>query len=658
MSRSAGQTRFPHLLSPLRIGSVEVRNRIFSSGHETCLSDGPKIGADLIAYHEARAKGGAGLIICEIGLIDERARPGSTVLSAASDDCIAGYSRLAQAVHSHGAKLFAQMFHPGRDSWGSVHGGAGLAFAPSPAPNERFRVIPRAMPASMVWEVISLYGDAAARMKRAGLDGVEIVASHGFLPAQFMNERTNWRSDEFGGSFANRLRFIREVALDMRRKAGDDFVIGMRISGDELSDDGLEPRDVVSICSALDGDNLLDFYHLVMGTMSQLRGSQAVVPPMDTALAQPAAVASAIRKKVKRPVFAAGRINHAVLAEELIASGQLDMCAMTRSLISDPEFPKKVLADRLDDIRLCIGCNQACIGRVHNGQSVSCIQFPESGRELKYGTIKQATQKKTIAVVGGGPAGLKAAAIAAARGHDVTLFEKAARVGGQGLLAQRLPGRSEFGGLVTNLEHEAKLAGVRIRTRTVVTSEMVMNLHTQAVVLATGAKPRYPQLEMIEGAPIIDAWQAIRDEVNVGTRIVIADWRCDWIGLGLAEKYAQAGHHVRLAVTGGEPGQAIQSYVRNHSLAKLHKLGVEIVPYARVIGADSDSVYFEHALSGDAIICEDVNTLILAQGHSADTELEEQLRGSLEELHVIGDCLSPRTAEEAVREGLEVGSIV
>ncbi|WP_352536490.1 NAD(P)-binding protein, partial [Mesorhizobium sp. M0114] len=446
MPKMVEQLRFPNLLSPINVRKVQIRNRILSSGHETSLSDGRFIGDRLVAYHEARAKGGAGLIICEIGLVDERARPMANVLTAASDECIAGYARLADAVHKHGCKLFAQLFHPGRDSWGSIHGGAPFAYAPSPAPNERFHVIPRAMTNRMVKEVISLYGDAAARLQRAGVDGVEIVASHGFLPAQFLNERTNWRTDEFGGSFSNRLRFVRGVALDMRRKAGENLVIGMRISGDEQADDGLQPEEVVTICAALDEEKLLDYYHIVMGTMSQLRGSQSVVPPMDTSLAQPAEVAASIKSRVSQPVLAAGRINHAALAEELIATGRLDMCAMTRSLISDPEFPSKVLADRLDEIRLCIGCNQGCIGRIQVRQTVTCIQFPESGRELEYGVRKPAMVIKNIAVVGGGPAGLKAAAVAAARGHKVTLFEKSPKIGGGGRRAPPRPGPARIWG--------------------------------------------------------------------------------------------------------------------------------------------------------------------------------------------------------------------
>lgn len=647
--------RFSHLFSPLSIRGVTVRNRILSSGHETHLSDGPLIGDRLVAYHTSRAAGGAGLIIVELGLVDERARPTPTVLGVASDACIAGYRRLANAVHDHGCKLFVQLFHPGRDSWGSIHGDAPLAFAPSPSPNERFHVIPRAMPRRMVQEVIGLFGDAAARIQRAGVDGVEIVASHGFLPAQFLNERTNRRADEFGGSFTNRLRFLREAALDARRKAGDELVIGLRISGDEQSDDGLQPGEVVEICSALDQEQLFDYFHIVLGTMSQLRGSVSVVPPMGTGVAQAVEVAAAVKAGVTRPVFAAGRIIEASLAEELVASRRVDMCAMTRSLICDPELPNKVRDGRIDDVRLCIGCNQACIGRIQAGQSVSCIQYPESGRELEYAKLKRPA-RRTVVVVGGGPAGLKAASVAAARGHQVMLFEKAARVGGQALLAQLLPGRSEFGGIITNLGREAVAAGVHIKTRALVTAATLANLRVDAVVLATGATPRRPQMQIGAGARVIDAWQALRDEVDPGSRVVIADWPCDWIGLGLAEKYARAGCSVRLAVTGIVPGQMVQMYVRNLGIARLHELGVQMIPHARLIGVDADSVYFEHALSGQAVVCEDVDTLVLAQGHAADTSLEDELADYNGELHVIGDCLAPRTAQEAVREGLEIGA--
>jgi NADPH-dependent 2,4-dienoyl-CoA reductase/sulfur reductase-like enzyme len=325
-------------------------------------------------------------------------------------------------------------------------------------------------------------------------------------------------------------------------------------------------------------------------------------------------------------------------------------------MICDPEMPAKTASGRLDDVRACIACNQACIGHFHLGYGISCIQHPETGRELDYGEVKPAARRKRVLVAGGGPAGMKAAAVAAARGHDVTLHEAAARLGGQALLAQLLPGRAEFGGIVTNLTREMELAGVKVMRASRVDAALLRREAPDAVILATGAKPRRPAMEGAQTAHVVDAWQVLREEVNVGASALIADWRCDWIGLGLAEKLARAGCRVRLAVNGYVPGLTIPQYVRDHWNGTLHKLGVEVIPYARLYGADGDTVYLQHIASGEPIICEGVDTLVLALGHEQESSLAEAIADWPGEVHRIGDCVAPRTAEEAVLEGLKAAS--
>ena len=259
-------------------------------------------------------------------------------------------------------------------------------------------------------------------------------------------------------------------------------------------------------------------------------------------------------------------------------------------------------------------------------------------------------------VAGGGPGGMKAAAVAAERGHDVTLYEASVRLGGQALLAQRLPGRAEFGGIVTNLAHEMALAGVRVVTGVRVDKALVVREAPDAVIVATGARPHIPQFEGAEEAHVVDAWRVLSGEANVGASVVIVDWRCDWIGLGLAEKLARDGCRVRLSVPGTVPGLAIQQYLRDQWMGTLHKLGVEVIPYTRLHGADADAVYLQHTTSGEAVVCEDVDTLVLALGHERVAELEADLAGYGGVVHAIGDCVAPRTAEEAVLEGLKVAA--
>ncbi len=646
--------RFPNLFSPFTIRNVEVRNRIFSSGHGTLLAAG-NVTDELIAYQRARAEGGAGLVVIEVASVHPTALYNAHMLKVETDECIPGYRRLAEAVHGAGCKVFAQLFHPGREILQSQDGSATAAFAPSAVPNDRFHVMPRAMPREMVREVVESYGDAARRMKEAGIDGAEIVASHGYLPSQFLNPHANIREDEYGGDFKGRLRFVEEVVADMRAKTGD-FVVGLRISADERDRGGLGDADVLAICEALDAPDGVDYMSVVAGTSASLGGSLHIAPPMFYEAGYTAPYAAAVKARVSKPVFVAGRINDPRIAEEVITTGQADMCAMTRAMICDPAMAGKAQTGRLDDIRACIACNQACIGHVLTGYSVSCVQHPESGRELAFGALAPADPPRRVLVAGGGPAGMKAAAVAAARGHEVTLYERAGQLGGQALLAQLLPGRSEFGGIVTNLAREMELAGVEVVKNTAVTAELIAREAPDAVVLATGAVPYRPPIEGEEEAHIVDAWQVIRGEANVGASVAIADWRCDWVGLGLAEKLARDGCRVRLCVNGNMPGQMIQQYVRDRWLGELHKLGVEITPLARLYGADGDSVYFEHATSGEPIVCEGVETLVVALGHRAVDELEQALAGFAGEVIPIGDCLAPRTAEEAVLEGLKAGA--
>jgi len=650
--------RFPNLFSSFQINKLRLKNRIISTGHETHLNDNGKIGDRMIAYHEARAKGGAGLIITEVGLVHSSAVFVANPIRLDTDECISGYERLAKVLHGYDCGLISQLFHPGREILSSEDGTSPVSYSASAVPNERFHVLPRPMPTTLVEEVIDYYGQAAQRMYKAGVDGVEIVASHGYLPAQFLNPNVNQREDLYGGCFDNRLRFVREIAASIRDITDADFVIGLRLSGNEQSPDGLGSEEMVEICVSLAADGLLDYFSVVAGSSSTLTGSIHIVPPMSESTGYTAPLAQRIKEQVNIPVFVTGRINQPQIAEEILRANHADMCGMTRAMIADEQMPNKAYENKLDEIRACIGCNQACIGHFHEGYPISCIQNPVSGREVAYSQIKPAAVKRNIMVIGGGPAGMKAAAVAAARGHFVNLYEKSNRLGGQALLAQLLPMRGEFGGIVTNLEQEIQQAGVTVNLNTAVDMKMIKALQPEVIVLATGATPRWPTIEGVENAHVVDAWQVLNEEVKVGSSVVIADWRADWIGIGIAEKLVQEGCRVRLAVNGYMPGQTIQMYVRDSSVGRLHKMGVEIIPYVRLFGVDEDSVYLQHTMSSEPVICEETDTLVLCQGHSPVNDLEVLIQEAGFELHLIGDCLSPRTAEEAVLEGFRLAMVL
>ncbi|MDR0809591.1 MAG: FAD-dependent oxidoreductase [Gemmobacter sp.] len=646
----------PHLFQPLPLRGATLKNRIMSSGHDTCLPEHGLINDAYIAYQEARAKGGAGLIVTQVAGVHETARYTSHLIMADSDACIPGYRRLAEVCHAHGAVVVSQLFHPGREIMESANGMLAVAWSASATPSERFHVMPRAMPPTMITEIVQSYAAAARRMWQAGLDGVEFVGSHGYLPAQFLNPRVNRRQDGYGGGLENRLRFLREALAAMRAATDENFIIGMRLSANEKDEAGLTNAETLEAAKAL--QDQIDYLSLTLGSSATLGGAVHIVPPMNYPAAYTAPDARSYKQALTIPVFTAGRINQPQEAEAAIARGDADVCAMTRAMICDPDMPAKAEAGRFDDIRACIGCNQACIGHFHRGLPISCIQHPETGRETAFGTHPKAASPRRVMVVGGGPAGLKAAAIAAERGHEVTLFEAAPRLGGQALLAQLLPQRAEFGGIATNLARECELAGVTLRRNTRVDAALIRDFAPDAVILATGAQPYIPAMETDGEMQVLTAWQVLRREAKAGARVLVTDWRADWIGPGIAELLAREGSRVDLAVCGLHMGETLPFYLRDATAGTLHRLGVTITPYARLVGTFGDTVVLQHTASGEPIEIAGVDTLVLCTGHLPEDGLAAEVAALGIDCRQIGDAMTARTAEEAVYEGMLAGRTV
>ena len=649
-------TSYTRLFSPLMIGSCTIKNRIVSSGHDTVMVNHGEVSEQLIAYHQARATGGVGLIIVQVAGVHESARYTSHILMAIDDSCISGYTKLANVVHEHGTKIFGQLFHPGREVMESQDGSSPVALAPSAVPNERFRVMPRALQTSEIDEIIDGYAKAAVRLQSAGLDGVEIVASHGYLPAQFLNPFLNLRDDEYGGAPENRLRFLKCVLEAVRDSVQSDFVVGLRISLNEHDPTGLDEDIALDASAQLDREGLLDYVSVTTGTSAALMSSGHIAPEMHYANGYTAPLSARMKAAVGVPVLVAGRINQPQEAERILADGDADACVMTRALICDPEMPNLAATDRSDDIRACIACNQACIGHFHMGFAISCIQHPETGREIEYGQRIRTARPRHVTVVGGGPAGMKAASVAAERGHDVTLFESASQLGGQILLAQMLPGREEFGGAAINLEREVVRAGVRILTNTVMDAALLRASDADVVVVATGARPYRPVMEVMGQPTVLDAWQVLRGEVAPAGHVVVVDWKGDWVGIGVARVLARHGHRVTLCVNGYAAGESLQQYVRDAQLAALQRERIDVVALVRLFGVDDDTVYLQHVLTDEPIMINQVSGVVLACGHESSSSLLSELAALDREVVGIGDCLSPRSVEEAVLEGLMVAS--
>ncbi|MGO2648981.1 MAG: FAD-dependent oxidoreductase, partial [Brevibacterium aurantiacum] len=645
---------FPHLFEPITLGARTIRNRIVSSGHDTVLDDHGAIGDDLVAYHEARAQGGCGLIVLQVSGVHETARYTNHVLMATDDSSIPGYRAVAEAVHRHGATIFAQLFHPGREVMDGERGMAPRAVAPSDTPQERFKVVPEALSTEVIKEIIAGYASAAKRITDAGIDGVEIVASHGYLPIQFFNPRVNTRTDEYGGSPASRRRFLAEVVAGVRAAVGPDVVVGLRLSGEEKTEDGLVATEILDLIEHLDSLECLDYFSITAGDSSTLQGAVHIVPSMQIDPAYAASLSEQVKKITDKPVMVAGRINQPHEAEKAIAEGRTDMAIMTRAMICDPEIANKSGRDAVDEIRACIGCNQACIGHFQMGVPISCIQYPESGRELTFLPRPRVRTRRRVLVIGGGPAGLKAAAVAAEAGDDVVLCEREPHLGGAVLLAQEMPYRSEFGGAATNLSAEAKRAGVDIRTSTTVTQQILDEVAPEHVIVATGAKQRMPHIEIDDGAFVIGARDYLNTQPILPTgRVLVTDWKGDWIGLGIALRLAEARVPVTLATAANFAGAAIQQYTRTLLMSQALRAGVDFVNDARLVGVDAETGYLQSTLCE---IVHEVDGVAATIVSGAPQSVIPDLDFGSASVHTIGDALAPRTVEEAVFEGLEAAN--
>lgn len=649
--------RFKTLFSPFRIGRLELANRIVSTAHGTYM---PKDGlqtAQIASYQAARAAGGVGLIILEATSVHATAIGGPRYAVATDDACIPGYRKVFEAIHAHGTRAFVQLYHPGRDdiAGGTNDGTIAPVWSSSATRCEANQLMPRAMSVALIGDVVAGYGSAARRLVQAGADGIEISAHHGHLISQFLDPKVNRRTDEYGGSFANRFRIMEEIVRAVRAAIGPDIVLGVRLPTDEMSAAGISFDDAIEEVAAVDAMDEVDFIHVTPGSTATYDGTVHVVPPMAFAAGYMSPLFAAIRKRVSKVLIATGRMNDPQVAEEVLASGTADLVGMTRALICDPEMPNKAREGRSDDIRYCIACNQACVGHGRKGGFVSCIQRPETGRETEFGILRRVSTAKRVLIAGGGPAGLKAASIAAERGHVVTLYERDPRLGGQVRLAERMPGRAEFGGIVTNLESELERHRVEVRLNSALDLHEAKARGADAVVIATGAVAYIPDFLGRDEPGVVHAWDVVADKASVGKSVVIADSTLDWVSFGVAEKLARAGHSVTLCALGFGAGDNLPIGTKGHWLGVLHSLGVKIEPLMRLGGFSDGTAFFEHAINRQVISFEGVDTLVVSTGGEADAALEEGFAEFGGQVLTIGDCLSPRTVEEAILEGLRAG---
>ena len=677
--------QFPNLFSPLQIGRVTVANRISFSAHLTNLSEHGLPSERLTAYLAARARGGTGLIITEEQSVHPTDRAYEHLIEAFLPEVIPGYKQLTREVHRYDTRIFAQLNHNGQQCSGSLS--RLPVWAPSPIPDVLYRETPKAMEIEDIREVVDYFARSAVHVREGGFDGVELQFGHSSLARQFMSPLTNFRGDEYGGDSDNRMRFPLEVVAAVRHAVGNDFTLGVRLCADELIPGGLNLEDAKLIAQRLQATGLLDYFNLTLATFYNL---YLVGGPMHLPLGYTVPLAAGIKSVATLPVFATGRINDPALAERVLAEGQADMIGVVRGQIADPDFAKKAWEGRTEEIRYCIACNQNCYGRVGLNKTIGCVQNPSNGVE---GTdddehrLRPALRKKRVMVVGGGPAGMWAAKIAKLRGHDVTLYEKGEELGGQVLIAAKGAGRDEFGVIVRNERNQLNRLGVPVKLGVEVTPEFVAEVQPDAVIVATGSRPKQSPVGGADGPGIFNVWQVLTGDAadRLGQKVLLIDYDGHHQATATAEFLAELGKTVHVVTSslfvGSELGPSQDLYL---SRQRLMQKGVTFTPDFAVMeikhGDAGAEIHGFNVYSNVWDVFAGYDSIVTAMGNDADDSLYFALKASAAagapgaaangvgapavadarplELYRVGDCVAPRKVDMAIHEGYMAGKRV
>lgn len=644
----------PHLFEPYQMGRVRLRNRLVFAGHGSRFIDPHEhtLTERQAHYLAERARGGVGLIIQGSGIVHPTGLTFGGINQVWDDSCIPAYARVVDAVHEHGAAIFAQLSHLGRQGTGFPSHRE--LWAPSAIPDPSSRVVPHAMTLAEIRELIECYRAATRRFLAAGFDGLEVYMAHGYLLCSFLSRFSNTRTDAYGGSLENRMRLPLEVLSAVREEAGPDVPVGIRISADEFVPDGLtveESREIVA--------RLLDAVPVDYVSVSQSNYAtiDRQIPDMSYPRAPFAHLPRAIREVTRGvPVFAVARIVTAQKAEELIADGTADFVCLVRPLIADPDLPNKAREGRFDEIRPCISCNVGCRGGPHRGVPVACLVNPVVGFEKQWGgeRWRPAPQSRYVVVVGGGPAGLKTAETAALRGHRVTLLEASDRLGGQVLTAAAaMPYRDEFADATRHLERQVRRLGVEVRLGVHADADLVAELRPDLVVVATGSTPGRPDVPGADLPHVTTAHEAIERGVE-GHRVVVLDsGEADWKCLTTAERLAADGHAVTL-LTPVSAAAELDAFSRPPMLRRLGAAGVRFREHHQVVAITAEHVVSRHAWSGEEVR-DPADAVVCAWYGVARDELVEQLTARGLEVRAVGDALAPRRAIDAIWDGFRIG---
>lgn len=636
------------IFSPYKIGNCEIPNRLVVPAMVANMCpDNGKASEQFIRYHEEKAKGGWGLIITEDYRVNETAGGYPHIAGLYNEDQIPSHKRFTDIIHQYNSKVFCQIYHAGRQANHMVNGGV-QPVSCSPVADAWNKETPRELTVDEIHQLVRDFGNTAKNAKAAGFDGVEIHAAHGYLIHEFLSPNCNHRIDEYGGTYENRMRFLKEIMEEIRNQTGRDYPVIVRFSAEENSEGGrkwFESRTMLKDIEEWGADAI----HLSNG-MYGVRARLGIVSSFFQQHGWNQDFAAEAKKFLNIPVITVGRIAEPCMAEDIIESEKADFIAMGRESLSDPHWPNKAKEGKSNDIRHCIGCLQGCTASTYQGVPLYCMVNPELGHEWEYDYSK-IENPKSIYIAGAGVAGMEAARAAAMKGHNVEIFEADSQVGGQFISAAYPPYKGEFATFTAWLYRDIqKYSNLKLHLNTRLTAEMVQAAKPDKVIIACGAKPIIPKVPGIDGKNVVLAEDVLLGKADAGMNVLVAGG-----GMVGSETAAFLGMQCKAKVAivemRDEIAMDMEAGIRDDLKSCLERLFVTSITNTSIAGVTTEGALLKQ---GDTVTLYPCDTIVLAIGTKAYNPLAEELAGICDTV-TVGDSKKARQAIQAAREGFDAG---